>query len=267
MSISPVAPKSTPSFSLRRAFEEQWPPQDRKALVILLYTAVAMTVNYYFARHANAVATLRLFGIARGADAAARFVSESANPQLLALQWWVSFFVLTYIVLPALLVTRLFRESLADYGVRFRGALRDWKIFLALLVIVLPIIWHFSATPAFQNRYPFYRLAPGEPLSAALLTWEAFYLVQFAGTEFFYRGLLVQGLRERFGTLSVAVMVVPYTMIHFNKPFPETVGAIIAGMVLGSLSFRSRSIVLGVLLHWAVALTMDAASLWHRGVL
>ena len=37
------------------------------------------------------------------------------------------------------------------------------------------------------------------------------------------------------GSHAIFVMVVPYVMIHFGKPMLETVGAIIAGVVLGLL--------------------------------
>jgi hypothetical protein len=56
-------------------------------------------------------------------------------------------------------------------------------------------------------------------------------------------------------------------MIHFGKPFGETIAAIIAGIVLCTLSLKSRSIVLGVLIHYTVAITMDLFALWREGVL
>ncbi len=53
-------------------------------------------------------------------------------------------------------------------------------------------------------------------------------------------------------------------MIHFyGKPFPETIGAIFAGIILGTLAMRTRSIWGGVLIHVGVAMTMDALALQH----
>ena len=43
---------------------------------------------------------------------------------------------------------------------------------------------------------------------------------------------MVHGTRERLGALSVFAMMVPYCMIHFGKPMPETVGAVIANFGL-----------------------------------
>ena len=56
-------------------------------------------------------------------------------------------------------------------------------------------------------------------------------------------------------------MVIPYCMIHFHKPLPEVFGAIVAGIVLGWLALETRSLWGGVLLHVAVALSMDVAAL------
>jgi len=50
-------------------------------------------------------------------------------------------------------------------------------------------------------------------------------------------------------------------MIHFGKPFLETMAAILAGVVLGTLSMKTRSIWSGFLIHVSVAISMDMAAL------
>jgi len=54
---------------------------------------------------------------------------------------------------------------------------------------------------------------------------------------------------------------VPYCMIHYGKPFAETMGAIVAGIVLGTLAMKTRSIWSGFLIHVSVAISMDVAAL------
>ncbi|MEQ1723674.1 MAG: CPBP family intramembrane glutamic endopeptidase, partial [Pseudobdellovibrio sp.] len=66
--------------------------------------------------------------------------------------------------------------------------------------------------------------------------------------------------------IAIAVMVVPYTMIHFHKPVLETFGAIIAGMVLGHLSIKYRSWLGGAILHSLVALTIDFLASYRSGL-
>ena len=91
------------------------------------------------------------------------------------------------------------------------------------------------------------------------------YATQFLSLEFFFRGFMVHGLRRRIGSAAIPVMMVPYCMIHFEKPLPETLAAIIAGLVLGFMSLRTRSIILGAAIHVSVALSMDFTSLWRKG--
>lgn len=93
------------------------------------------------------------------------------------------------------------------------------------------------------------------------------YFAQFAALEFFFRGYMVHGLKPRLGWLAVFVMIIPYCMIHFEKPALESLAAIIAGAALGLLSYRYKSIWLGVALHCSVALTMDLMALWRKGLL
>ena len=52
-----------------------------------------------------------------------------------------------------------------------------------------------------------------------------------------------------FGAGAIWSMVVPYCMIHYGKPYLEACAAIIAGVVLGSLAMRTRSIYAGFLVH------------------
>jgi membrane protease YdiL (CAAX protease family) len=58
-------------------------------------------------------------------------------------------------------------------------------------------------------------------------------------------------------------MMIPYVMIHFDKPILEVFAAIIAGIVLGTLAMRTRSIWAGFLIHVSVALAMDIAAIWQ----
>jgi hypothetical protein len=54
-------------------------------------------------------------------------------------------------------------------------------------------------------------------------------------------------------------------MIHYGKPYLEACAAIVAGVVLGSLSMKTRSIYAGFLVHGTVAILMDILSLDARG--
>jgi membrane protease YdiL (CAAX protease family) len=78
---------------------------------------------------------------------------------------------------------------------------------------------------------------------------------------------MVHGLKKRFGFYSIIIMTIPYCMIHFGKPMPETIAAIFAGLILGTFSMKSNSIWLGIAIHYSVAITMDLSALWQKGLL
>ena len=90
------------------------------------------------------------------------------------------------------------------------------------------------------------------------------YAAQFLALEVFFRGFLLAGLRRAMGANAVFVAMVPYVMLHFGKPLPETLGAVVTGIVLGTLALRTRSIWGGVVIHIAVAVTMDLLALGMR---
>ncbi|MDX9719961.1 MAG: type II CAAX endopeptidase family protein [Myxococcota bacterium] len=188
--------------------------------------------------------------------------SRSAQGQIGQLLYWAFWCVTAYFVLPALFVKLVLRRKLSDFGLRLRGVIRHLWLYLLMFAVVLPLVFVVSSEDSFKQTYPFYRNAPADP--GGFWTWELAYAAQFFSLEFFFRGFLVHGLKHRLGAYAVMAMVLPYCMIHFGKPLPETMGAIIAGTVLGFLSLRSGSIVLGFLIHVSVALSMDLVSLWRQ---
>jgi membrane protease YdiL (CAAX protease family) len=218
---------------------------DVKLMVICVLTAICLTMNKY-------LPDMKLF---------IRFFD---NEQLSQLANWVFVLCTFYFIVPVVVIKFFFKEDLSDYGLRWKGAFKDYWVYLVMLGIMVPLVAFFSTTRSFQARYPFYDMMPGEKLYPNFWIWEAMYFCQFFSLEFFFRGFMTHGLKHRFGFYSVFVMTIPYCMIHFGKPLPETIAAIAAGIVLGTLSLKSRSILLGVLIHYSVGLMMDLAALYHK---
>ena len=155
----------------------------------------------------------------------------------------------------------LMRGRLRDYGLSTRGMSRHVWIYVALFAAILPIVIVASYTKPFVATYPFYKYA-GRSWTD-FIAWELMYAASFVALEFFFRGFLLFALERQMGAYAIFVMVVPYCMIHFNKPVAEVCGAIFAGVVLGTLAMATRSIWCGVLIHISVAWTMDCLALLH----
>lgn len=236
----------------------------RKTWIILCWVGIGLTLISYGGNVENIASFLNKCGFETASNAFTEWAIFNENGQLHQLIWWSSVSIFNYLVVPLVLIRLVFRESVAQYGFKLKDAFGGWPLYVAMLVVMLPLVAYFSGTPAFQHKYPFYQPQNGEALWPNFWIWEGFYLLQFVALEFFFRGFMTLGLRERFGYYSILVMMVPYCMIHFRKPMPETFGAIIAGIVLGTLSMKSRSIWLGVLIHYSVAITMDLFALWRK---
>src|SRR5262249_12024778 len=177
--------------------------------------------------------------------------------------WWSVGTFLLWCVIPALLGRVVLGRSVADFGLKFKGAFADGWIYVAMFLLVGPLVPLMARRQSFQATYPFYMPAPG--LGPDFWAWEACYAFQFVAVEFFFRGWLIHGLKHRLGSACIPVMTIPYVMIHFGKPLPETIGAILAGLALGFMSLKNRSIVMGAVLHVAVAVSMDLCALYQKG--
>jgi len=174
----------------------------------------------------------------------------------------ISFFIL-FVLLP-LGFHRLFPITVNNpFGLSLKHARENMQPYLVLIGVMLPLLWIATSGPDFYDFYPIYR-----PTSLAdWAAYEAVYLLQFFSIEFFFRGWGLFRMEHIFPRYGVFIMVLPYALIHIHKPFPEAVASIIAGLVLGFLALKSRSIWPGILVHTTVAFSTDLFSLIHSKLL
>lgn len=227
-------------------------PVDPRPLVVLLSTAVFLTLIEYFGDRGHF-----------------RQVVGQLWPELMfhryfeliSFGYWTGARVVGYVVLPWLVVLFMKGERLRDYGLSTRGFLRHLWVYGVLFAIVLFPVVMVSFTKTFQHTYPFYKLAARSWTD--FLLWELLYALQFWALEVFFRGYMIHPLKRSMGAYAIFAMAVPYCMIHYNKPLAEVLGAVLAGMVLGTLSLRTGSIWCGALIHVSVAVSMDSLALMH----
>lgn len=179
--------------------------------------------------------------------------------------WWVAWTVVGFLLLPFVVMMFWPGKHLRDCNLSWSGFREHFWIYVGLYAAVFPVIFLVSWSPEFYSFYPMYPQAGRSWMD--LLSWESLYAGQFIALEFFFRGFLVGGLGRYIGILSVPVSVMPYMMLHFSKPWPEAYAAIVAGLVLGWLAWKTKSIWGGVCIHCAVAVSMDLMALSHKGQL
>ncbi len=241
---------------------------DRRMVIVFLTAAVALTCNNFLsdgARPQWLETLLRAVGCSALATRLHDAMVVSSHRDFNQLAFWAVVMVVTYVVPPLLVIRFVFREHARDFGLRVHGIVRHVRTYAALYAVAAPLIVVASYSASFQERYPFFHPAAGHSLWPYLYAWWALYWMQFCALEFFFRGFLVHGLAPRLGWAAIFAMVVPYNMLHYAKPMPEALAAIVGGVVLGTLSLKTRSIWWGAALHISIALTMDLCALAHAG--
>jgi membrane protease YdiL (CAAX protease family) len=237
---------------------------DYRPFVALAMCAVILTLQEYYGGRGYFDEVIRP-ALTRIAVHHPKVIRVAKYDELYSFGWWAASRVGGYVFPFA--VWKLFfpQDSLLDMGLRVRGFFKHAWIYGAFLAIVLPTMLIVCRQPDFGSYYPFYKGASRSWLD--LLVWEGMYFVQFFALEMFFRGFWLGALRRSFGSGAIFAMAVPYCMIHFGKPFLEANGAIVAGIALGSLSMRTKSIYQGFFVHITVAGLMDWLALSHRHAL
>lgn len=167
---------------------------------------------------------------------------------------------LAFLLIPLLSLLFL-RIPLREVGFAW-GEPRKWLRDVALLyVVMLPLLVIASRQPDFRDSYPYFRMAR--------LGWRYFLLAQLFqlvfmfGWEFIGRGYLLFGFARRIGYAALFVQLIPFVLMHMGKPELETYGSLVAGLALGIVALRARSFYPCVLLHFAVAATLDLFAVLH----
>jgi membrane protease YdiL (CAAX protease family) len=237
----------------------------RRPAACLLIVALVLTVQEYYGGRAFYEIWFRPWLAELEAHGHPR-INLAKYDEYYGYCWWVASRVTGYVLIPFPLWKLLFpQDSLLDMGLRGRGFTKHIWIYGLCLAVVVPAMLLVSSQPDFGNYYPFYKLASRSWFDFAI--WESIYWLQFFSLELFFRGWILGALRKAMGAGAIFVMAVPYCMIHYGKPYLEAHGAIVAGIVLGSLAMRTRSIYSGFLVHITVAFSMDFLALWRRGAL
>jgi membrane protease YdiL (CAAX protease family) len=159
-------------------------------------------------------------------------------------------------LVPLLVLKIALRERLADYGVRL-GNLR-FAIASSILAAPLVILIGYAAAqmPAFQAVYP---INPPARDSAAALAWHlAGQILWYAAWEFHFRGFVQRAVEKSSGiTTAICVQTLASTLAHFGRPASEVFAAILAGILWGTLAWRTRSLSAGIFQHWLLGASLD----------
>jgi uncharacterized protein len=219
---------------------------DRKVIIIFLSVAVLQTVSWYYTSRNF----FRIYFFPNYQNDPNVFLYEY-------LYWFIGDFF-TFFILCIIIIKFILKEDFKNYGLQFG----DYKTGLVLsaifLLVMVPAIWFFSATPDFSKKYP--HLLSTRNSWGEFFIYESGMMLYMISWEFIWRGFMLFGLKEKFGYYSVMIQMIPFVILHNGKPAAETFGAIAGGLALGVLALRTNSILYCIITHVGIMFTIDLIS-------
>lgn len=134
--------------------------------------------------------------------------------------------------------------------------------YFIMLLLMVPLIAAAGTQPDFLRVYPKAgHMLPQYDLQSGwkVLLFELAYGIDFFTIELFFRGFLVIYLSRWAKEQAILPMAVIYCVIHFGKPLGECISSFFGGMLLGIVSYHTRSIWGGLAVHLGIAWLMELA--------
>ena len=215
----------------------------KKTILVLASTPLLLSLYIYHGKHGSFSCFSGYFHSPAAYDLAS-YVFEYLSSLLL------------FFIIPLILIKYVLRESPANYGLKAGEVKSGLAFSLVAMVVLVPFLFSGSLVPGMQATYPQARSVIGN----YRLFWvlEFFYLFYYIGWEFFFRGFMLFGLRDKFGDLAaVLIQTIPSCIMHLGRPEVETLGSIIAGIVFGFLALRTGSIFYPLIIHFFLGVFTD----------
>ena len=171
----------------------------------------------------------------------------------------INWFGALLVMLPLLMLMHWVLEKKWDlYGIRRTQSLKTYSLLIAFM---LPLLIWASLQHDFSLVYPkaaiVGRQLGDEATPFHYLLFETAYAADFFTIELFFRGFLILTLSKLIGKQCLLPVALFYFSIHLGKPMMEAVSSFFGGLILGSISYHSKSIWGGLLVHISIALLME----------
>ncbi len=153
-----------------------------------------------------------------------------------------------YLLVPLAAGWLLFRDKPWDYGIRV-GRWKSSIVLAAVCLVAMALIQYGAGKiPEFRSYYHMPAIDWSELLLDAALYMFAW--------EFIFRGYMLFGLEKSIGKSAIFVQAIPFVLLHFGKPFLETLFCIPGGFILGYVAYRTRSFLPCFIIHFGVYIGM-----------
>ena len=171
--------------------------------------------------------------------------------------WPIRLIVMSFMLF---IIWRIFYSKESFFGLTVKNF--NWKPYLIMLLIMVPLIGAASTQPDFLSMYP--KLSDVDSvLNGVKNKWlyhllhELSYGSDFISVELFFRGFLILAFIKIAGEDAILPMACFYCTIHFGKPLGECISSYFGGMILGIVVYNTRSIIGGLMVHLGIAWLME----------
>ncbi len=169
----------------------------------------------------------------------------------------LSSFIL-YFLIPLGIILLVFRDDPRRFGLTF-GKWRKGIVFCVLGIALMAVVIGLLAQLEEFQRY--YSLGIFEdPQAARVLEFALRQGVYMFSWEFIFRGFMLFGLKDRFGSLAIWIQAIPFAIMHLGKPELETLSTIFGGAAFAYIDLQSESILPSFVIHWAIYLMIVFAA-------
>ena len=186
-------------------------------------------------------------------------VFDTSDDKFFSTIYWFSADGFLLFILPMILITLVLKQRPRNFGFR----IGDWKFglksALVFVIVMVPVLWFASASESFARTYPQGGSFVRENISV-LLYYEIFVGFYMLAWEFFWRGYMMFGLKEKFGYYAILIQMVPFFILHRGKPEIEIFASIFAGLILGIQAWRANSFIYCFIVHWSIMIFVDVVS-------
>ncbi|MCH1472762.1 MAG: CPBP family intramembrane metalloprotease [Bacteroidia bacterium] len=146
------------------------------------------------------------------------------------------------------------------YGFTSKGF--DFKPYLVMLACMVPLIAAASTQTDFLTSYP--RVQRLQSIDITIPShwkfyaiYETLYGLDFFTIEFFFRGFMILAFVGIVGPKAIIPVAYMYVVIHWSKPMGELISSFFGGSLLGIISYYSKSIWGGIIVHVGIAWMME----------
>lgn len=138
----------------------------------------------------------------------------------------------------------------------------DFKPYLVMLACMIPLIAAASTQADFLSSYPRVQRLQSIDISTPnhwkfYAIYEILYGLDFFTIEFFFRGFMILAFVGIVGPKAIIPVAYMYVVIHWNKPMGELISSFFGGSLLGIISYYSKSIWGGIIVHVGIAWMME----------